>query len=80
MLTSDDDMHRDHASCIQLDLKCIAADVSTDFDRFSLIFMDFRVIVNENNRKSIEIDLNRSKYSKIDRNTPKYSIFESTTG
>ena len=63
---------RDHASCTQLDEKCIIAHVSTDFDGFSWIFMKFRVIVNENIQKSTE---NRPKrgvmscgHMQVDRN------------
>ena len=44
--------------------KCIAADVSTDFDRFSLIFMKCHLIILQNLRK----------YSRIFQNIPEYSI------
>ena len=49
------------------DEKCIAADVSTDFNGFSLIFIDFPVTVNENISKSIEIHRNPLKCIEIHR-------------
>ena len=52
MVMSDTNTLRDHASCIELALKSMAADVSTDFGRFSWISMKCHVIILENIPKS----------------------------
>ena len=55
IVLNDDHTLRDDASCTQLDKKCIAADVSMDFGRFSIIFMQFHLDINEHSRKNEKI-------------------------